>query len=277
MGWGIRHRSAIALVSWWIELLLVLILVPVRSPGQDEPQIPSVAPRQQSTEQPKFSLEQRADIHMARKAYADAADYYQRALKQDGFSNAQLWNKLGIAYQQQGNYRAARKAYNEALHRRKDFSEALNNIGTTYFLDNKYSKSIKYYLRSLQTNPDSAPVHLNLGTAYYHKNKYEEAVKEFRQALTLDPNVLAGQAALGTVIRPVLGEQMHRGEAQYYFYLAKVFASLGRAEEAVRYLRRSLEDGFGDLNRIREDPDFQTINQVPAYGELLNNPPVPIK
>jgi len=274
---GIRHRTTGAGLSGWIGLLLAVILVPAGLPGQGEPQVPSAAPQRQAPEPPKISLEERADIFMARKTYADAVDYYRRALKQTGSSNAHLWNKLGIAYQHEGNNRAARKAYNEALHRRKDFSEAWNNIGTTYFLENKYSKSIKYYLRSLQVDPHSAPVHLNLGTAYYHKKKYAEAVKEYRQALTLDPNVLAGQAALGTVIRPVLAEQMHGADAQYYFYLAKVFASLGRAEEAVRYLRRALEDGFGDLNRIREDPDFQKINQFPAYGELLNNPPVPIK
>ena len=118
---------------------------------------------------------------------------------------------------------------------------------------------------------------MNLGTAYYHKKKYAEAAEEYRQALLLDPNVLAGQAALGSEIRPMLGEQMHRADAEDYFYLAKVFASLGRPEEAVRYLRRSLEDGFGDLKKIREDPDLQKINQFPAYGELLANPPVPIK
>jgi tetratricopeptide (TPR) repeat protein len=273
---GIRHRSA-ALVSWRTGLLLAVILVPVRLPGQGEPQSPAAAPKQQSKEQRKLTLEERADLFMVRKAYADAADYYQRALKQDGFSNAQLWNKLGIAYQQEGNYRAARKAYNGALHRRQHFSEALNNIGTTYFLENKYSKSIRYYRHSLQLDPNSALVHLNLGTAYYYKKKYAEAVNEYCQALRLDPRVLTEQSALGTVVRPALTEQVHHSDAQYYFYLAKVFASLGRAEEAVRYLRRALEDGFGDLNKIREDPDFQKISQFPAYGELLNNPPVPIK
>jgi tetratricopeptide (TPR) repeat protein len=277
MALGIRHRSASAPVSWWIGLLVVFILVPGSTPGQDEPQTPSATPQQQPSEPPKFTLEERADIFMARKAYADAADYYQRALKQIGFSDAHLWNKLGIAYQHEGNNRAARQAYNEALHHRKGFSEAWNNIGTTYFLENRYSKSIKYYLRSLQVNPDSASVHLNLGTAYYHKRKYAEAVNEYRQALRLDPNVLGGQAVLGTVIRPVLAEQMHGSDALYYFYLAKVFASLGRPEEAVRYLRRAFEDGFGNLNRIKEDPDLQKINQFPAYVELLNNPPVPIK
>jgi len=271
MASGICHRAAAAGVNWWIGLLIAVVLVPAGLRGQDPPQVPSASPQRPAATPPEISLEERADIFMARKAYADAVDYYQRALKQIGFASAPIWNKLGIAQQQQGNYRLARKAYNEALHRRKEFSEAWNNIGTTYFLENKYAKSIKYYLRSLQLNPSSAPVHLNLGTAYYHKKKYAAAVEEYRQALSLDPKVLTERATLGSVM------QTRSVDAQYYFYLAKVFASLGRAEDSVRYLRRALEDGFEDLKRIKEDEDFQKISQFPAFVELLNNPPVPIK
>jgi hypothetical protein len=56
-----------------------------------------------------------------------------------------------------------------------------------------------------------------------------------------------------------------------------VFASLGRVDEAVRYLRRAFEDGFKDQKKLQEDPDFQKISSYPAYVELLNNPPVPIQ
>src|SRR5215831_1869108 len=58
----------------------------------------------------QLSMEERADIFMARKNYADAVDYYSRALRQSRQS-AVLWNKIGIAYQQQMNFTAARKAY----------------------------------------------------------------------------------------------------------------------------------------------------------------------
>jgi len=33
---------------------------------------------------------------MARKSYADAADYYYRALKQASFKDAALWNKMEL-------------------------------------------------------------------------------------------------------------------------------------------------------------------------------------
>ena len=64
------------------------------------------------TAQPKaLTLEQRGDIFMARKNYADAADYYYRALKQSSFKDPMVWNKLGIALQEENRFHSARKAY----------------------------------------------------------------------------------------------------------------------------------------------------------------------
>ena len=63
----------------------------------------------------------------------------------------------------------------------------------------------------------------------------------------------------------------------YYYYMAKVFASLGRSDEAVRYLRHALEDGFSDFRRLDNDPDFTALRKDPAYIALRENPPMPIK
>jgi len=218
-----------------------------------------------------LSFEERADIYMARKSYEDAVDYYYRAQKEAHFANAMVWNKLGIAYQQLQNYRDSRKAYNKALRYQKNYAEPLNNIGTTYFMQDKYGKSVKYYLRALNLNPHAASYHVNLGTSYFHMKKYMESAEEYRAALILEPDVFTKRSAFGTTV------QARENDPEYYFYLAKVFASLGRPEEAVRNLRRALEDGFKDRKRILNDSDFMKISRNPAYVELMNNPPVGIK
>jgi tetratricopeptide (TPR) repeat protein len=266
---------AAALFAAIIMIVSVALLgaaqVAATGSGQ-EPVTPAAVSPQAPAPPPKvLSLEDRADIFMARKNYGEAADYYQRALKQMNFKSAALWNKLGITYQQQMKYHNARKAYSKATHLKKDFAEAWNNIGTTYFMENKFGKSVKYYRRAIEAKSNDAAFHLNLGTSYYHLKKYKEAVDEYRVALGLDPNVLAQQSSLGAIIRA-------RGtDVQFYFYMAKAFALNGQAEEAVRYLRRALEDGFRDQKRIEEDPDFDKIRQHPAYVELMKNPPVSIK
>ncbi len=238
---------------------------------------PSSTPTEETTaaaalERPKeISLEERADIFMARKAYADAVDYYQRAMRENRRSDSSLWNKLGIAYQQQLNYKAARKAYKTAIRHDKQFAQAWNNLGTTFYLQKKAKKSIKYYRRAIELNPTTASFHVNLGTSLYQRKKIPEALAEYRTALALDPSVLTDRSSVGTVL------QARGADPKFYFYLAKVFASLGRPEEAVRYLRRAFEDGFSNQKQLDEDPDFQKISEYPAYVELRNNPPVSIR
>ncbi|HMD87091.1 MAG TPA: tetratricopeptide repeat protein [Terriglobia bacterium] len=216
-------------------------------------------------------LEQRADIFMARKNYADAADYYYRALKQSSFKNSVVWNKLGIAFQQMSKFHSARQAYTHAARADKTFAEAWNNIGTTYFMEDKVGKSVKYYQRAVELKPYNASFHMNLGVSYSRLKKYDQAVEEYRTALGIDPKVMFHESSVGTVVHA------NGTDVEYYFYMAKAFASLGNAEDAVRYLRHALEDGFNDPKRIGEDSDFKKISQYPAFVELMRNPPVAIK
>lgn len=244
--------------------------------ARSQPDLSSSTPSQETSLSPpeprrEISLENRADIFMARKVYADAVDYYQRAMRDNRGSDPSLWNKLGIAYQQQMNYRAARKSYKKAIKYNKGFAEAWNNLGTTFYLQNKAKKSIKYYRRAITLNSENASFHVNLGTSLYKRKKIPEALEEYRIALSLDPNVLTDRSSVGTVL------QARGADPKFYFYLAKVFASLGRPEEAVRYLRRAFEDGFDNQKQLDEDPDFQRISEYPAYVELRANPPVSIR
>ncbi len=274
----VKNLAQPAMKMFIATLLFLCLCIPSARtlPGAQEGQsAPPPATADQAHPSPAksrpLSFDERADIYMARKSYEDAVDYYYRALKQAHFSDAVLWDKLGMAYIHLQNFRAARKAYSQAMRYQKNYSVPLNNIGTTYYYQGKYGKSVKYYQRALKLNPESASYHLNLGVSYLHMKKYKESVEEYRTALTLDPNVFAERSAFGTTI------EVRGADPEYYFYLAKVFASLGRAEEAVRNLRRALEDGFKDRKRILNDSDFMKISQNPAYVELMNNPPIGIK
>ena len=258
-------------------LLAVVFSLPSLAQGQANPQDqskPKTAvpePGTKGTTPRIVTLEERADIFMARKEYADAVDYYYRALKQIKLKDAALWNKLGIAYQQQLEYKRARNAYKKAIKLNKLYAEAWNNIGTTYFMQKNPKKSVKYYRKAIELKPNNATYHLNLGTSYYHLKKYPEAVEEYRAALMIDPDILFRRGLGGTVV------QARGTDVQFYYYLAKVFASLGRADEAVRYLRRAFEDGFADRKKVEEDSDFQKISKYPAFVDLMKNPPTALK
>jgi tetratricopeptide (TPR) repeat protein len=139
--------------------------VPARGAGfSPEQAAPAAASPPAPTPPPKvLTLEQRADIFMARKNYADAADYYYRALKQSSFKDPVVWNKLGIAFQEDSKFHSARKAYTHATRVDKNFAAAWNNLGTVLFMEQKYARSVKYYRRAIELEGDNATLHMNLG------------------------------------------------------------------------------------------------------------------
>jgi tetratricopeptide (TPR) repeat protein len=224
------------------------------------------APPQAAT----LSLEERADLFMARKSYAEALDYYQRALKECKFKDPRLWNKKGIAHSNLQEFDQARRAYREAIRLKKDFAEAYNNIGTTYYLTEKPKKALKWYRQAIHYNSGNPAFHYNLGTALYATKKYEEAVKSYQTVLDLDPGFFTARASVGTTL------QARPADAKYYFYVAKVFAQKGRSDDAVRYLRRAMEEGFKDFDLLDKDPDFKTLALYPPYIELRAAPPKPL-
>ncbi|MBI4166815.1 MAG: tetratricopeptide repeat protein [Acidobacteria bacterium] len=207
---------------------------------------------------------------MARKSYADALDSYQRSLRATGNKDARIWNKIGIARQNLLDMSGARKAYKEAIRRKKEFAEPYNNIGTTYYLSDQAKKSLKWYRQAIQRDPSNPSFHYNLGTALCATKKYKEAIEAYQQTLRLEPDFLASRSNVGTTL------QARPSDAKYFFYMSKVYASLGRPEDAVRYLRRALEDGFKDFEMIDQDPDFKTLAEYPPYVELRANPPRPL-
>jgi len=262
-------------------LLGASLAISVASWGAQDGQVLSSERTETFQQQPvrhiKLSDEERADIFMARKSYSEAIEYYSRAIKSYRLSPqnkpkvAALWNKMGICYQQELGYEMARKAYKKSIHLDRTFGRPWNNLGTTFYLNQKVKKSIKYYRRAVKLSPLSASFHLNLGTAYFTRKKYKKAFVEYHTAIKIDPDILEQNSREGTAV------ETRHSSAKFYFYLAKVFASLGNASEAVRYLERAMEEGFNNQDRILQDPDLKKISKDPAFIALMKHPPVAIK
>ncbi len=274
MKWGISIWAAGALLG------ALVVASPAAGGAQGKHTGPSSQPEnaQHKAEGPvRLSDEERADLFMARKSYDDAIDYYSRAIKSTKISQqnraelAGLWNKKGICYQQKLDYGQARKAYKEAIRLKRGFAQAWNNPGTTFYLNHQAKKSIKYYRQSIKLSPTSASFRMNLGTAYFWRKKYKQATEEYRTAIELDPEILTRTSRERTAVETCFAD------ARFYFYMAKIFASVGNLDEAIRYLRRAMEEGFKDRKRILEDPDFQKISKDPRFVALMNSPPVGIK
>jgi len=242
--------------------LLVSLLVPVLC-AQKAPLL-TVSPRGEQVRR----LELQADVMMARKRYHQASEFYQQALKLDS-QNAPVANKLGIAYHQLQDLGRARSWYERAAKIDKNYAEAWNNLGTVYYHRKDYKKAIRNYQRALEIRPESAHIHSNLGTAYFARKQYEEAVQEYRLALLIDPTIFEQRSPFGVLVHERSVEDL----ARFHFVLAKSFATIGDVERCLAYLRRALEEGFKDIERLYTEPEFLLIREDIRFQELVEKKP----
>lgn len=203
--------------------------------------------------------EERGDIFMARGRYLDAVEAYR-----DAQPSAVVLNKMGIAYQHLSAIDLAKKDYEKALLIRPDYPEAINNLGAAYFAKRDYKKSIRLYRRALKLMPDSAVVAANLGTAYFARRDYRRGLEAYQTAFRLDPNVFKMEN--GTVI-PAPSDRADR--ANQDFCIAELFAQAGRQQQALEYLRKALNEGFSDVNKIKQDAVFAQLRQTSEFARLM--------
>lgn len=210
---------------------------------------------------PDLGPEMRGDIFMARKMYREAVEMYQQ-MPQDSHVT---WNKVGIAFHQLGQLGQARKSYEKSARLNRTYAEAVNNLGTVAYAQKNYRRATSFYKRALVLAPESASMHSNLGTALFARKKYEDAITEYQRALELDPNVFEHRGSQGTVLQ----ERTVEERAKFHYQLARVYAKNGQNERAMQYLRKALEEGFNQRDKIATEDAFAPLRDNPEFQTLL--------
>jgi tetratricopeptide (TPR) repeat protein len=209
----------------------------------------------------KLPPDQMGDLYMARKMFREAIDAYREGAP----DSALLWDKIGIAYHQLGDLNAARKSYERAIKLDSKYAEAINNVGTILYSQKRYRSAISRYNKALRISPDTASIWSNLGTAWYARGKYDEMTKAYAKAIELDPDVFNSHSAVGTTML----DRAVADKARYHYEMAKIYAQRGNKDLALQYLRKSLEEGFKDKEKISKAPEFADLRDTPEYKELL--------
>ena len=223
---------------------------------------PSAIPR------PNISPELRGDIYMARKMYREAIDMYRQAPA----DSAVVSNKVGIAFHQLLLLDLAKKNYERAIKLDPKYPEAINNLGTIYYAQKSYRRSITYYKRALRVSSPTASIYANLGAAYFARKNYKVASEYYEQALKLDPEVFEHHGTFGTLMQ----ERTIEERAMFHLYLAKMYAKSGANERALIYLRKALEEGVKDRDKIPDMPEFSLLKTNADFKQLLAENPKPL-
>jgi len=245
----------------------------------------SEAPSPEATAE---ELERKGDQLRGEKAFLDALDYLRAAAAKNPKS-AGLLNKIGIVQLQLLRYSDARKSFEAAIRINRGYADAHNNLGVDYYLQESaketaklragapvsswtsgdFGRAIKEYRKAIKLQEDSASFHSNLGSAYFAKKDFANAVAAYTRALELDPDVFEHTSRIG-----VAAQTSSPGDrAEYFYLLARMYAKSGSTERSLSYLRRAMEDGYKDMNKILRDDEFAAVRNDPRFSALMNHKP----
>jgi len=254
-------------------------------------QIAAPAARHAEAPQPEATaaeLERKGDQLRADKAFLDALDYLRAAAAKNP-SNPKLLNKIGIVQLQMVRYSEARKSFEAAIKIDRSYADAHNNLGVDYYLQESareaakvragsqpnswasgdFGRAIKEYRKAIKLQEDSASFHSNLGTAYFAKKDFAKAVASYSRALELDPDVFEHTSRVG-----VAAQTSSPGDrAEYFYLLARMYAKSGATDRSLSYLRRAMEDGYKDMNKIFRDENFAAVRNDPRFTALMEHKP----
>lgn len=217
-----------------------------------------------STVRPQLTPEQRGDIFMARKMYREAIETYKEAPE-----TAALINKIGIAYHQLTDLNSAAQYYQRAFKLDPKFAQAINNLGTIYYSRQSYRRAIGQYKKVLRITPDSAPTLANLGSAYFARRQYQLASENYQKALAIDPGVFEHTSGIG----PLVQDRTVGDRPTFFYYLARSYAKAGMKDQALNYIRKSIEEGFKERKKFIDDPEFAGLQKDPEFQKIMTAEP----
>jgi tetratricopeptide (TPR) repeat protein len=273
-----RRPDPLRLVPVWL-LFLALPAVTQVPPGQlpGNPSIPAPSgilplspgdlPIQHTVQQPPvqklqvpLTPEEEGDVLQAQKRYQVAIAAYSKVKP----ATAEVWNKMGIAYQMMFNIKDAQRCYKESMKLNPRNAITVNNLATTYDSTKQYKQAEKTYRKALKISPNSAIILKNLGTNLLTQHKYSKGLEAYKQAVMLDPDILQDRNS-PRVANPANVQE--RGALNYYMALGCLHS--GQTVCALEYLRHALNEGFVTPKKLATDDQFLSLRDNPAFQQML--------
>jgi tetratricopeptide (TPR) repeat protein len=209
---------------------------------------------------PPPTPEELGDSLMTHQRYQAAIEAYKKAPR----DSADVWNKMGIAYQLMFNQEEASHCYQTSLRLDPRNARVMNNLGTIYDSMKEYGNAERMYRKAVKIDSSSALIYKNLGTNLLSQHKYKKGWEVYKTALQLDPHIFQSSAS-PRVQNPATVEE--RGAMNYY--MAKGCLRAGMNECAIEYLRMALNEGFTSPKKIEADSEFAGLRGIPAFEQLL--------
>jgi serine/threonine protein kinase/Flp pilus assembly protein TadD len=165
--------------------------------------------------------------------------------------------------------------------------DAFYFYGRAQKFEGRYPEAVKLLERASQLQPEDFQAPTFLGGAYAAMGMHAEAttarrraVKLIEQRLDLNPDDVRAYnlgattlAKLGNIPRALefatKSLSVEPDDPLVLFNVACLYAIIGKREEALGYLERSVQNGFGHKASMAHDPDLDSIRGTPWFRAIV--------
>jgi len=161
------------------------------------------------------------------------------------------------------------------------------HLGWHYLMAGEAERAIPEYLATLRIDPTFSAGYNQLAQAYVLTGRYADADKAYRNYadLTRDADTLALGALVAArsgrtedasrMIGALIG-RAHRGEVASYD-VASVLATLGRKDEAFRWLERAIDRRETGVRDLQRDPFLRPLHADPRFPARVRRVGLPFR
>ena len=213
-----------------------------------------------------------------------AVESFRRAIQLNA-NDATAWQWQAGPLVAMGQFDEALKAMDEALERDPLSLIVLTGRGWVSFYSRRYEETIRYCREALELQPGFAYAWQLIAQAQTQQGKYRKALASIDRSLALDdaPAIrldriyLLAEAGDPAAARASLARLLEETGDGYLppYRLAFVYESLGRRQEALRWLRAASREMAFDLALAAVDPRLDRLREDPGFQALLVKKPGP--
>jgi serine/threonine-protein kinase len=230
-------------------------------------------------------------FYYIRGNYPRALEMFRRVVE-FAPDNAYAYSNLGGTYEQTGQFEKALAAYEKSIALRPT-SAAYSNLGTLSYFLGRFEAAVEASEKAVRLTPGNPALWANLGDARRFtpglrgksRDAYAQAIGLGEGALRGDPGNVSAQRALVrsyaktgriALARRYLGQALALDpQNPESLYQAAVVANLaGEREEALRFLKRAVERGFGRA-LIARDPELANLRGEKGFREAVQGAEAP--
>lgn len=187
---------------------------------------------------------------------AGSVPSYSQTAEQNAYSRRV---RDGIAQMNNGDYRASKDLFEEALRYRDQGYEAHLGLGISYFHLRDDRSAERELNRAIEASPGQATAYQFLGELYYRRDDLESAIGKWEKAVELDPANTQLRARLDRI------QKEHRTEKDFNREMTSHFLIKYEGREKIetgRIVLKILEEAYADVGRALSyypDQDIQVI------------------